>query len=61
MKTGILTFHCAHNYGAVLQAYALQEQLKAFGHEVEMIDYRPSYLTHGYGAFPFPREERRAA
>lgn len=55
MKIGILTFHCAHNYGAVLQAYALQEQLKAFGHEVEMIDYRPSYLTYGYGAFPLPR------
>lgn len=55
MKTGILTFHAAHNYGAVLQAYALQEQLKAFGHEVEMIDYRPSYLTYGYGAFPLPR------
>lgn len=28
MKIGILTFHWAHNYGAVLQAYALQEVLK---------------------------------
>ena len=55
MKTGILTFHCAHNYGAVLQAYALQEFLKSLGHEVEVIDYRPEYLTAGYGAFPFPR------
>ena len=28
MKIGILTFHCAHNYGAVLQAFCLQEKLK---------------------------------
>ena len=28
MKIGILTFHRAHNYGAVLQCYALQEILK---------------------------------
>ena len=24
MRIGILTFHCAHNYGAMLQCYALQ-------------------------------------
>lgn len=54
MKIGILTFHCAHNYGAVLQAYALQEYLKSCGHEVEIIDYRPDYLVRGYKAFPFP-------
>jgi hypothetical protein len=39
MKIGILTFHRAHNYGAVLQAYALQEELKFQGHTVEIIDY----------------------
>ena len=26
MKIGILTFHCAHNYGAVLQCYALHQK-----------------------------------
>ena len=52
MKIGILTFHCAHNYGAVLQAYGLQEYLKSCGHEVEVIDYRPTYLTRRYEAFP---------
>lgn len=46
MKIGILTFHCAHNYGAVLQCYALQETLKSLGHEVEVIDYRPKFLTY---------------
>lgn len=54
MKIGILTFHCAHNYGAVLQAYGLQEYLKSCGHEVEMIDYRPKYLICGYRAFSLP-------
>lgn len=48
MKIGILTFHCAHNYGAVLQAYGLQEYLKSQGHEVHIIDYRPRYLTKQY-------------
>ena len=39
MKVGILTFHNAYNYGAVLQAYATQEIVKSLGHEVEIIDY----------------------
>lgn len=46
MKIGILTFHCAHNYGAVLQAYCLQEELKSYGHDVYIINYRPIYLTN---------------
>ena len=49
MKIGILTFHCAHNYGAVLQAYAIQEQLKLMGFDVEIINYRPIYLLRPYG------------
>lgn len=48
MKIGILTFHCAHNYGAMLQCYALQEYLKGQGDEVYVIDYRPDYLVHPY-------------
>ena len=41
MKIGILTFHWATNYGAVLQCYALQEYLKSLGHDVEIINYKP--------------------
>ena len=52
MKIGILTFHCAHNYGAVLQAYAIQEQLKLMGFDVEIINYRPIYLLRPYGYLP---------
>ena len=44
MKIGILTFHCAHNYGAVIQCYGLQQYLKSLGHEVYVIDYRPKYF-----------------
>ena len=44
-KIGILTFHCAHNYGAVLQAYATQMLLADAGYEAEVIDYRPEYLV----------------
>lgn len=55
MKIGILTFHCAHNYGAVLQTYALQEILKTMGHEVFIIDYRPKYIVDVYKIFNIRR------
>lgn len=48
MKIGILTFHCAHNYGAVLQCYATQEFLRSRGYDVEVINYRPEYLLKPY-------------
>lgn len=41
MKIGILTYHRAHNYGAVLQAYALKTYLTDLGHTVKFIDYWP--------------------
>lgn len=41
MKIGILTFHWATNYGAVLQTYALQSFLESIGHEVTIINYKP--------------------
>ena len=55
MKIGIVTFHSAHNYGAVLQAWSLQQYLKQQGHEVEIVNlrlpvidkiYRLSYRSH---------------
>lgn len=44
MKIGILTFHNALNYGAVIQCYALQQFLLARGHDVEVIDYRVPFI-----------------
>ena len=39
-KVGIVTFHRATNYGAVLQAYALQQQMKKDGYSCEIVDIR---------------------
>ena len=39
-KIGICTLYFANNYGAVLQAFALQEVLKEMGHDVEFIKVR---------------------
>lgn len=40
-KVGILTFHQVHNYGAVLQAWALSNTIGVLGHSATVIDYRP--------------------
>lgn len=55
MKIGILTFHCAHNYGAMLQCYALQEHLLSMGHSVQVINYQPKYLVKPYKIFDIER------
>lgn len=44
MKIGILTFHRAINYGAVLQCFALYKKIESLGHDVEIIDYRPASI-----------------
>lgn len=51
MRIGILTFHRALNYGAVLQAYALINYLKSIGHDVEVIDYWPTGHAKAYALF----------
>lgn len=43
-KVGIMTFHWAANYGAVLQAWALQEYINNVGYKAEIINYVPSNL-----------------
>ena len=48
MKIGILTYHRAHNYGAMLQAYALRAYLQHQGHEADFIDYWPSEHANEY-------------
>lgn len=54
-KIGILTFHCAHNYGAVLQTYATQKLLSDAGYDVDVIDYRPDYLVKPFRRFDIAR------
>lgn len=46
MKIKTITCHNVYNIGASLQAYALMEYLQGLGHNVEIIDYVPEYLTH---------------
>lgn len=48
MRVGVLTFHCAENFGAVLQAYALCQALRHLGCDPCVIDYRPEYLLRPY-------------
>ena len=43
MKISIITCQNAVNHGARLQCYALSHWLQNQGHEVDVIDYRPSY------------------
>ena len=40
MKIGIITFHASHNYGSMLQAYALLSFLKEQGHQVFIVNYQ---------------------
>ena len=48
MKILTITCHDVYNFGASLQAYALQHYLEELGHEVEIINYRPGYLYKKY-------------
>ncbi len=48
MRVGILTFHRAHNYGAVLQCFALQQYLISRGDDAYVIDYNNKDLWSFY-------------
>lgn len=47
-KVKILTFHRAHNYGAVLQTYALQKKLTEMGYNAFVCDYRNLKIENRY-------------
>jgi len=51
MKIGILTYHASHNYGSMLQAYALQHYLHSVGHDAETINLRSNVQKQMYN-FP---------
>lgn len=48
MKVGILTFHDAHNYGAVLQAFALKKYIQNMGHDAKIINYHHETIPDGF-------------
>lgn len=51
LKINTITCHDVYNHGASLQAYALMSYLQKMGHEVEIIDYKPDYLSNHYKLF----------
>ena len=51
MKIGILTYHRSHNYGAMLQAFALRKVISDFGNDVFFIDYWPQHQINIYRLF----------
>lgn len=59
MRIGILTFHRAHNYGAMLQAYALKKICDKFGADTSVIDYAPKYIDNQYDYFKFTGDSRK--
>lgn len=55
MNIKTITCHDVYNYGASLQAYALQEYLISQGHNVEIIDYKPDYMRVHYDFWYVPK------
>lgn len=55
MKIKTITCHHVYNYGASLQAYALQHYLETLGHEVEIIDFNPWFHCDRYNPFWVPK------
>ncbi|MBO7237952.1 MAG: polysaccharide pyruvyl transferase family protein [Elusimicrobiaceae bacterium] len=51
-KIGILTFHNANNYGAVLQAYALKSTLTRLGSTAHVLNYYCPKLQREYKGIP---------
>jgi len=47
-KIGIITFHDADNFGAVLQAYALKETIKKVENDVEILNYKQPLILKSY-------------
>lgn len=52
-KIGILTFHCADNFGAMLQAFGLKNYLRNMGAAADIIRYEPFFMTGRHWLFPY--------
>ena len=48
MRIITVTTYNVYNYGAALQAYALQKYLISLGHEAWLLNYQPDYLRRRY-------------
>lgn len=55
MKIKTITCQHVYNYGASLQAYALQHYIESLGHDVEIIDFNPWFHCDRYNPFYMPK------
>lgn len=46
MKVAIITLPMRHNYGGIMQAYALSKYIQSCGHECEVLDFQ--FEKHGF-------------
>ncbi len=53
-QIGILTFHCADNYGAMLQAYGLKTWLRGHGFDAGIVPYAPFYMIRRHWLIQLP-------
>lgn len=51
MKIGIITFHAAHNFGSMLQAYALKTYISQQNNSAEIINFRTKNQKDIYAVF----------
>lgn len=51
-KIGTITFQASHNCGSLLQAYALQQTLKAMGYDNEIINFSNEGSRDMYSILP---------
>ncbi len=58
MKIRTITCHDVYNYGASLQAFALQNYLTRLGHDYEIIDFKPYYQQERYNLFYIGKTSR---
>lgn len=59
MKAGVITFHSANNYGAILQTWALQKTLKNLGVDTGVIHYHPDIIDRLYDPMRLARGWKR--
>lgn len=50
-RIGIVTIHMMNNFGAVLQAYALNSYLNSVGYDAETIDFRTHRVERSYNFY----------
>jgi hypothetical protein len=54
-KISLITYHAAHNYGAVLQAYATQYTIEKMGCACEIINFQPDTIKYYNALYKFPQ------